>query len=295
MQIIKDSAEHHLLTMLENIKEEPAAWVGIHAALSRAHDPDAMIKTLTELPAILSAHRDDSSKFMVDLASRAESYADVTIYQFADNDILLIARPGTETQHNSFYTLFKSISGSVKPGLIDFISFGRDMMGAQKLADDKFLSVKRMDAYDTLCDENKIASIGLRRQKRDHAIVQVVEDDRFTATYTTGILSKDYELVHSKNGEEAIVAYIEHAPDIVFLDIHLPGLNGHETLNAIRRADPDAHVVIVSVDTARNNVMQANDQGAAGFLKKPFSRERILSFVERSPFIKGSKSIVNRT
>ncbi len=294
MQVVQDSAEHHFLTLLEKIKLDPSGWVGIHCAFSRQMDHDALVSDLSAMSANIAAFYDESSKFLVNLTQKAGDFETPVIYQFSDGDLMLIAHPNGDAAHEAFYDLFKELSTTVKAGLIDFISFGREMLNVQKLADRKILAQKKMKSYDVLSDVNRISSIPIRRQRRDHAVVMIVEDDRFTATYTTGILSKNYDLVHARTGEDAILDYIEHAPDIVFLDIHLPGLNGLETLHAIRQADPEGHVVMLSVDTARTNVMLATRYGAAGFLKKPFSKDRILAIVEKSPFIKGSKSTVNR-
>lgn len=289
MQVVQDSAEHHFLTLLEKIKPHPTGWVGIHCAYSRGIKHDALIEDLSSLAARLQERRDESKKAMLELAEKAPSFKEATIYQFADSDLLLLAHTMSEQDQDSFYSLFKDLSAKMKPGMVDYIHFSREMMGAQKLADQKLLAQKRIDAYNAMADSNRISSIGVRRARRDHAQVMIVEDDRFTATYTTNILNKKYDLTHAKTGEEAIISYIEHAPDIVFLDIHLPGLNGLETLHAIRKIDPEAHVVMLSVDTVKANIVTATARGAAAFLKKPFSKERILALVEKSPFIKGSK------
>jgi CheY-like chemotaxis protein len=294
MQVVQDSAEHHFLTLLEKIKQDPNGWVGVRFAFSRKVDHAAMVSDLSALSDLLAELRDDSHKYLLDVSRHASAFENAVMYHFADNDVLLVARPDGDRGQEAFYALFKELSATTKAGLVDFISFARDMLGAQKLADRKMLAQKRMAAYDALSNTNQISSIGIRRQRRDHAVILIVEDDRFTATYTTGILAKNYDLVHSRTGEDAILDYIGHAPDIVFLDIHLPGLNGLETLHAIRQADPEAHVVMLSVDTAKTNVMTATHHGAAGFLKKPFSKDRILAIVEKSPFIRGAKSIVNR-
>lgn len=294
MQVVQDSAEHHFITLLERMKKDPGSWVGIHCAFSRKIDHDTLIDDLKALPDKLNVIRDDSSRMMISLSQQAAAFHDAVIYHFADSDLMLIARPQDEASYDAFYQLFKNISATTKSGLVDFISFGREMLNAQKLADRKILAQRRITAYAAMADTNKISSIGIRRQRRDHAIVQVVEDDRFTATYTTNILNKNYELTLAKTGEDAIIDYIEQAPDIVFLDIHLPGLNGIETLHAIRQVDPEAHVVMLSVDTVKANIVSATARGAAGFLKKPFSKDRLLAIVEKSPFIKGVKSIINR-
>jgi len=294
MQVIQDSAEHHFLTLLEKIRTAPAGWVGIHCAFARKIEHDSLMDDFETISKTLENVRAESTAALESLSKKAAGFEGAVLYQFHDSDLLIIAHPAGEKAHDEFYGLFKDVSESLKSGLVDFVHFGRDIQGAQKLADRKLLAEKRMTAYKAMMDANKIASIPLRRQRRDNAIVMIVEDDRFTAAYTTGVLAKDYELVHSKTGEEAIIDYIDHAPDIVFLDIHLPGINGLETLYAIRRADPAAYVVIVSVDTVKSNITTATERGAAGFLRKPFSRDRIVGMVEACPFIRGGKALINR-
>lgn len=290
MQVVHDSAEHHFLTLLEKMKKDGGGWVGIHCAFSRKIDHETLIGDLDALSQKLAQIHDDSSKFMVELAKKAESFQDAVIYQFADSDLLLAARYTNEETHDAFFALFKELSQSMKAGLVDFLNISREMLNAQKLADRKFLAQKRMAAYKAMADSNRVSSIPIRRQRRDQAVVMIVEDDRFTATYTTNILSKVYDVVLAKTGEDAVIEYIEHAPDIVFLDIHLPGLDGLETLHSIRRADPESHVVMLSVDTVKANIVTATKLGAAGFIKKPFSKDRLLAIVEKSPFVKGLKA-----
>lgn len=294
MLVVTDSAEHHFLTLIDKIRPNPAGWVAIHAALGRKIDHDHLVDDLGQLPDKLAEMHRESDGILSRLGSEKDSFKQATLYQFADSDLMLLFHPHDQDSHDSFYALFKEMSATMKSGLIDFIDFGRDIAGAQKLADRKVLAQTRMKMYAELTDINRLTSISVRRARRDNAIVQIVEDDRFTATYTTGILNKDYDVLHSRTGEQAVMDYIENAPDIVFLDIHLPGLDGLETLQAIRKADAQAHVIMVSVDTVKENIVTADERGAASFLKKPFSKDRLVAIVEKSPFIKGSKSILNR-
>ena len=138
-----------------------------------------------------------------------------------------------------------------------------------------------------MADKHKVSSIMLRREKREHPLVLVIEDDRFTASYTAGILHREYDLVLAKNGEDGLLQYIEHAPDIVFVDIHLPGLTGHQVLKALKIIDPNVFAVMLSVDTVKDNIVQSAAGGANNFLKKPFSKERLLSIVKMSPYVQG--------
>ncbi|MDB5491564.1 MAG: chemotaxis protein cheY [Micavibrio sp.] len=294
MLVVKDSAEHHFLTQVDKFRSNPVGWVAIHAALGRRIDHEHLVDDPKTLAAKLAEIKKESDNVMGRLDADRGGFRQATLYQFADSDLMLLFRPHDKDSHDAFYDLFKTMSATMKSGLVDFIDFGRDILGAQKLADRKLLAQLRMRSYEALADEHCLASIPVRRARRDNAIVQIVEDDRFTATYTTGILNKDYDVLHSRTGENAILDYIENAPDIVFLDIHLPGLDGLETLLAIRRADPAAHVVMVSVDTVKENIVTATERGAASFLKKPFSKDRLVAIVEKSPYIKGSKSILGR-
>lgn len=290
MEVVDDSAEHHFLTLLEKIKQNAGAWAGIHCAYSRGIGHDALIGDLSSIGMRLAALDKESVALSTELQQLGAGFKTAILYKFPDSDLLLLAAIDGDAEKDAFYKIFKDLSDRLKPGLVDYINCSSGIIGVQKLADSKILSAKRMKAYSAMGDRNTVSSIGVRRQRRDRAQILIVEDDRFTATYTTGILSKTYDVVHSKSGEEAVMAYIEHAPDIVFLDIHLPGLNGLETLHSLRKIDPEAYIVIVSVDTVKANIVTATARGAAGFLKKPFSRERLLAVVEKSPFIRGSKA-----
>lgn len=289
MAVVQDSAEDHFLTLLEKIRQNSSLWVGVHCALSRQIDHDTLILDLSILPENLFRMDEASKKTLADLEQKAKVFTESILYRFADGDILFLVKPADTREHDDVYDIFKELTASIKSGLVDFINFGRDMMNVQKLADAKFLSRKKMSAYSIMSDTNRIGSIPVRRRHCDHVIALAVEDDRFTAAYTAGILGKVCDLVQARTGEDAIIAYIEQAPDVVFLDIHLPGLSGLETLHAIRKIDPEAYVIIVSVDTVKNNIAMATKYGAAGFLKKPFSKDRILAMAEKSPFIRGAK------
>jgi DNA-binding response OmpR family regulator len=63
-------------------------------------------------------------------------------------------------------------------------------------------------------------------------------------------------------------------------------------LQAIKSADADAFVVMLSVDTAKSSILSASEKGATSYLKKPFSRERVLNTLRLSPFIRDSKGVL---
>ncbi len=289
MKAVQESAEHHFLSMLEKCRKDPECWFAMHFALSRKLDHENLVSDLKLIPRKLEDARKTSGAFFDELKEKA-AVDDGVIYQFTDNDIVLLCQARTDGEKAYLETVYKEVSGQLRKDMHEMFPLATAMYNAQKLSDAKFLSAKRMNAYRLMTDNNKTGSISLRRKRREDPVVLIVEDDRFTASYAANILNKDYDMVHAKNGEEAITAHIENAPDIVFLDIHLPGISGHQTLKAIKQVDPEAFVIILSVDTGRTNVVSATKNGAHGFLKKPFSRERLLATVAKSPFVRRSKS-----
>mgnify|MGYP001585677329 CR=1 FL=1 len=289
MKLITESPEHHFLTTLEKLRQDAAGWVGMHFALSQRLDHNDVIGDPAHIAGKLSNLRREAASFAAGLEKEGAALAGAFLYLFADCDVVLLVSPEDEEARKKLQILFKSTAAQVGDKIAAYSDLAKGIYDYQKLADQRMIGAKRFKAYEDMADANRVASIPLRRQRRDDALVLIVEDDRFTSSYAANILNKEYEMVLARSGEEAVSYYIEHAPDIVFLDIHLPGLTGHDTLRALRAVDPEASVVMLSVDTARENVMAAGAKGASGFLKKPFSKERMLHIVRSSQFVKNRK------
>ncbi len=78
-----------------------------------------------------------------------------------------------------------------------------------------------------------------------------------------------YEVIaQAQNGDEAVGLVTQHLPDLVVLDISMPGLNGIEALPQIKQASPDTRVLMVSMYGTADFVMQTLRAGADGFLLK---------------------------
>lgn len=119
------------------------------------------------------------------------------------------------------------------------------------------------------------------REARTHdkLRVLVVEDDAFTRRLVSGTLKGQYDLVEAANGEAAVDAYESYAPDAVFLDIELPDTNGHVLLKKILAFDPHAFVVMLSANSFRDNILRALEEGAQGFVTKPFARDKLVHYL----------------
>ena len=91
------------------------------------------------------------------------------------------------------------------------------------------------------------------------------------------------------DGQGALMGYVNKAPDVLFLDIGLPDIDGHAVLEKIFKLDPDAYVVMFSGNKDRDNVMKAVELGAKGFVGKPFTSEKLLQYIQKSPFIQAKQ------
>jgi len=83
-------------------------------------------------------------------------------------------------------------------------------------------------------------------------------------------------VAEARNGREAVELFDEHAPQVVFLDVHMPGMNGIEAARAIAR-----RVQLVFVTAYEQYAVQAFEQGAIDYLVKPFDEARLADTVQR--------------
>jgi len=126
------------------------------------------------------------------------------------------------------------------------------------------------------------AEAKIRRRGRCPAYVLVVEDDTLTRRVVVGVLGENYAIITEENARGAIASYLLYAPDVVFLDIGLPDIDGFTALDQIMTVDPDAFVVMFSSHNDTQNINKALTAGAKGFVSKPFKKETLNSYIQDS-------------
>jgi DNA-binding LytR/AlgR family response regulator len=116
----------------------------------------------------------------------------------------------------------------------------------------------------------------------------LADDERLMREQMRARLSEvwpELEIVaEAKNGLEAVQAVQEHKPDIVFLDIRMPGLTGVEAARQIAQLDLDEDALlpeIVFVTAYDQYAIEAFEQGVADYVLKPAERDRLALTVER--------------
>lgn len=113
--------------------------------------------------------------------------------------------------------------------------------------------------------------------------VLIVDDLAFIKMVLRDILEKSgFRVIgEASSGEEAIRLYMEKKPDVVLMDITMPGMDGLTALRRIREADQAARVIICSALGQQKLIVQAIQLGAKDFIVKPFQPLRIVTALKK--------------
>ena len=80
----------------------------------------------------------------------------------------------------------------------------------------------------------------------------------------------------ASSGEEAIVAAKDLSPDVVFMDVRMPGMDGIEATRRIREAAPETRVILITIDESRGAISEAIHAGVSGYLLKDSSPDALV-------------------
>lgn len=107
--------------------------------------------------------------------------------------------------------------------------------------------------------------------------ILVVEDDApIRNLIATTLKTHNYKYLLAQNGEEAIIQASTHDPDVVFLDLGLPDMDGVEIIKKIREWS-NMPIIVISARSEDEDKTEALDAGADDYLTKPFSVEELLA------------------
>jgi len=111
----------------------------------------------------------------------------------------------------------------------------------------------------------------------------LADDEKHIRAYVRIILTHlgVETVLEAKSGNEALELYKEKRPDIVFLDINMPGLTGLEVLPMIVEYDPDAVVVMLTGHASRHLVEHSARAGAIHYIRKDTPQQEISSMLKQ--------------
>jgi CheY-like chemotaxis protein len=114
--------------------------------------------------------------------------------------------------------------------------------------------------------------------------ILVVEDNE-TNMYLIGfILRKNgYEVIEARTGEEGVELAIKDKPDLVIMDIQLPGIDGLEATRRIREseADEDVHIIALTSYAMTGDREKSLAAGCTGYIEKPINPDTFIGEIEK--------------
>ena len=105
----------------------------------------------------------------------------------------------------------------------------------------------------------------------------VVDDDTdIVEVFCEYLEIKNIQVIgRGHNGQEAVELYQKHKPDVVFLDVMMPGFDGIYALENIRKINPDAKVVVITADLREETALRLNELKPNRIFVKPCDLEKI--------------------
>jgi CheY-like chemotaxis protein len=109
--------------------------------------------------------------------------------------------------------------------------------------------------------------------------ILLVDDEPHVRKYV-GLLARGLGspvIFEASNGEEALALYVQKSPDLVLLDVNLPGMDGVQVLSAILAQDPDAVVVMLTSLANRQTIDECLRLGATSYIRKDTPKDAVFA------------------
>ena len=112
--------------------------------------------------------------------------------------------------------------------------------------------------------------------EREGITVLLVDDEvAFTRTLAQRLMMRDLRVIIAHDGEQALSKTQKEEPDVIVLDLNMPGMHGMDVLREIKKVCPDTQVIILTGHGTDKVEEEATKLGGFGFLKKPTDIETL--------------------
>jgi CheY-like chemotaxis protein len=274
MKIYRKNAEEALISALRLLHGQREYWDGRHFRLSRLNPVLRTRKSLNTLANFVKSELTDLQ---------------LEVYFCADGDVFLLFpkthEPPIDKIHDKLRYLYATDPLVCNPSGENFsvaFSLERDFDSIFMEAHKK--QIKNPANAEVLPDWNESAfSVAVAQRKiRLRPSILVVDDHSMNRMLVSEALTGaiDAKIIIAKDGAEALHQYCQHAPDMVFLDIEMPRMDGHRVLELISRNDKDAFIVMLTAKNFKEDVLKARENRAHGYITKPFNVGMINRYIE---------------
>jgi diguanylate cyclase (GGDEF)-like protein len=103
--------------------------------------------------------------------------------------------------------------------------------------------------------------------------ILIVDDERFNLNMLNGLLNQEYKIMVATSGEQALMAVSKGRPDLVLLDINMPGMDGYDVCNRLK-SDPITEsipIIFITANSSADDETRGLEMGAADYITKPFN------------------------
>lgn len=283
MKMTTTSAEMGLVSLIHSINKDPESWekwMCLHIPLSGLTTDEDMPRTKECTRSLLESCFQD---------------IEGTAYFCEPNDIYVICKNISRTvlreigQHISDFSLDEDME-IAHFNIFDLAHDGQGFVDYYCRRDGSFTIFSLPDEHP---NKKKIISPAPIPQqqnptpasevKRVSMKVLLVDDDPITRWMVRNALRFECEFAVAPNGNKALSLYNSYQPDLVFLDINLPDRDGISVLDWIIKHDPGAYVVMFSSEGHLDTIVDTLEEGAKGFIAKPFRKEQLIHYLNSCP------------
>ena len=114
-------------------------------------------------------------------------------------------------------------------------------------------------------------------------LIMIADDDSDVLESTQFmLLNEGYNVITGTNGQDAVTKYKEHKPDLVFLDLKMPVMDGYTAFYKIKQHDPNATIIFISSYTLdMQKYEKAKNSTLTDLIDKPFSLEDLVDLIKK--------------
>ncbi|MEE9913958.1 MAG: sigma-54 dependent transcriptional regulator [Deltaproteobacteria bacterium] len=113
-------------------------------------------------------------------------------------------------------------------------------------------------------------------------ILVIDDDDSFRRVLEYNLDADGYHVLTASSGEEGLVLFKAHSPDLVIADMKMRGISGMDVLNAVKKLSPDTLVIIITAFGSVDKAVEAMKLGAYDYITKPVSRDELKLVVRKA-------------
>ncbi len=250
MEIMSNHNRQELLDYIPYIKASVKEWLFVDVRL--AEEPGTDFTVMMAAKMLHAMFCDKEGK----------------IYICNEHEILMLIRWKKPTESDK---LTRTVTKELGEERCKVSTQGATAEGFMKIA---LLIGRQKPSESTLAD---------KRSARKENVVLVADDDMYMRMLVKKGVPPGTAVHELSTGTEVVDAYKEYLPDMVFLDIHLPGREGTQLLHDLLAYDSSAYIIMLSADSSPENVEFTAKKGAKDFLTKPFNKERLLECFHKCP------------